>query len=97
LIKNSVSEIDRVGRTGDNEFAVVLPEKNKRNAYRIAEEIRKKIEEVFQSEPQINKRITISGGVSENPLDGTTAEELISKATDLLKTAKIKGKNQILV
>lgn len=96
LIKDSVSEIDRVARTGDDEFAIVLPEKNKRKAQDIAEDIRKKIEFAFSEEQDINKRITISGGVSENPLDGIEAEELIHKSEERLCLAKKRGRNCIV-
>lgn len=96
LIKNEISEIDRAARFGYNEFAIVLPEKNKRRACDIAEEIRKKIESVFNEESDVNKRITISGSVSENPLDGVKAQELIIKAKELLSLAKAKGKNKII-
>lgn len=96
LVRDSVTEIDRVARTGDNEFAVLLPEKNKRQAQNIAEDVRKRIEFVFSEEKDVNKRITVSGGVSENPLDGTSSEELFSKARELVKIAKSQGKNRII-
>lgn len=95
LIRDSVTEIDRVGRIGDDEFAVILPEKNKRKAQEIAEEIRKKIEFVFSEEQDANKRITVSGGVSENPLDGIDAETLVTTAKELVSFAKKQGKNRI--
>jgi diguanylate cyclase (GGDEF)-like protein len=96
IVRDSVSEIDRVGRTGGNEFAIVLPEKNKRKAQDLAEDIRKKIEYTFMEERDPSKRLTISGGVSENPLDGISAEELIIKARELVDLAKKQGKNRIL-
>jgi diguanylate cyclase (GGDEF)-like protein len=96
IIRDSVTEIDRVGRTGGNEFAIVLPEKNKRKAQDLAEDIRKKIEFTFMEERDATKRLTISGGVSENPLDGITAEELINKARELVDIAKKQGKNRII-
>jgi len=95
LIRDSVTEIDRVARSGDNEFAVVLPEKNKRKAQDIADDIRKKIEFTFSEEQDVNRRLTLSGGVSENPLDGIEAEELINKAKERLNLAKTHGKNRI--
>lgn len=95
LIRDSFTEVDRVARVGDNEFAVVLPEKSKRQAQKIAEEIRKKIDFAFSKERDVNKRLTISGGVSENPLDGVNAEELIGKAKEVLNFAKAGGKNRI--
>lgn len=97
LIKDSVAEIDRVGRTGDDEFAVILPERNKRQGQEIAEDIRKKIEFAFSEEKDINRRITVSGGVSENPLDGISAQELMGTAKELLDCAKRQGKNRIAV
>jgi len=97
LIKDSITEIDRAARTGDNEFAIVLPEKNKRNAQNIAEDIRKKIEFVFNEESDTKRKLTLSGGVTENPLDGMTQEELFNKAKQLLDRAKNEGKNKILI
>jgi diguanylate cyclase (GGDEF)-like protein len=96
IIRDSVTEIDRVARTANNEFAIVLPERNKRQAQRIAEEIRKKIEFSFSEEQDANKRLSISGGVSENPLDGVTADELMDRAGKALAQAKADGKNRIL-
>ena len=95
LIRDSVTEIDRVGRINDDEFAIILPEKNKRRAQEIAEDIRKKIEFTFSEETDISKKVTASGGVSENPLDGIGSDELIAKAIELLEYAKKQGKNRI--
>jgi diguanylate cyclase (GGDEF)-like protein len=97
LIRSSISDIDRAGRTGDDEFAIVLPEKNKRQAREIAENIRNKIEFSSSEEHDVNKKITVSAGVSENPLDGVEAEELIKKAKELLLQAKAQGKNRVAI
>ena len=93
LIRDSVTEVDRVGRMGDNEFAVVLPEKNKRKAQEISENIRKTIEFSFSEEPDPNRKLTVSVGVSENPLDGIEAEELITKAKESFNLSKTEDKN----
>jgi len=97
LFRDSVREIDRVGRIGDDEFAIVLPERNKRQAQTIAEEIRKKIESTFSEEVDAKRRVTCSGGVSENPLDGVEAEKLIVKARELIEKAKKQGSNRIII
>jgi len=96
LVMTSVTEIDRVGRTGDDEFSIVLPEKNKRQAQDIAEDIRKKIEFSFGEEQEPGKKVTVSAGIGENPLDGVSADELIAAAKDTLKLAKEKGKNRVV-
>jgi len=96
IITASVTDIDRVGRTGDDEFSMVLPEKNKRQAQEIAEEIRKKIEFSFSEEEDSGRRVTVSAGIGENPLDGVTADELIVAAKETLKLAKDRGKNRVV-
>jgi diguanylate cyclase (GGDEF)-like protein len=97
LVRDSVSEIDRVARFGDNDFAIVLPERNKRQALDLTEEIRRRIEVTFSSEQDPTCRITVSGGISENPLDGVESEELVAKAKASLAIAKSQGKNRVVV
>ncbi|OGX45198.1 MAG: hypothetical protein A3G38_04600 [Omnitrophica WOR_2 bacterium RIFCSPLOWO2_12_FULL_51_8] len=96
LIRESITEIDRAGRIGDDEFGVLLPEKNKRQAQEIAENIRKKIEFNYSEEQDPGRKITVSAGVSENPLDGVDAQELIDKAKELGQAAKKQGKNRVV-
>lgn len=97
LLKEYVTDIDRTARFGDDEFAVLLPERNKKKAVGVAEEIRKKVEFIFKEEEMGAARLTMSGGVSENPIDGITADELIAKALEGIKKAKSGGKNKIVV
>lgn len=96
LIRDSVTEIDRVGRVGEDEFAIILPERNKRQAQEIAENIRKKIQFSYSEEADEAKKVTVSAGVSENPLDGIEAEELVAKAKDLRNMAKKQGRNRVV-
>jgi len=96
LLSDSVTEVDRVGRTGDDEFSLILPEKNKRQGKEVAEEIRKKIQLAFCSDQDSGKSITLSAGVAENPLDGVEAEQLVAKAKELLKKAKNEGRNKVV-
>jgi diguanylate cyclase (GGDEF)-like protein len=95
LIQNSITEVDRVGRTDSDEFSLILPERNKRQALETAEDIRKQVQDAFSKDH--DSCITFSAGVSENPLDGVEAEQLIAKARELLKKAKINGKNQVAI
>ncbi|MDD5465868.1 MAG: diguanylate cyclase [Candidatus Omnitrophica bacterium] len=96
LLAASVTEVDRVGRTDDDEFSLILPEKNKRQGKEVAEEILKKIRLAFPPDRDGGKTITLSAGVAENPLDGVEAEQLIDKAKELLKKAKIEGRNRVV-
>ena len=97
LMRECITEVDRVGRTGDDEFSLILPEKNKRQAQEVAEEICKKVQAAFCVDKDSSKYLTFSAGVSENPLDGVQVEQLIAKAKELLKKAKAGGKNRIVV
>lgn len=96
ILLEGVTEIDRVGRLGDNEFAVLLPERNKRQAVDLADTIRKRVEFAFSGEADTSRRITLSGGVSENPIDGVTSEELVAKAREAIGDAKLRGKNCVV-
>lgn len=97
LMRDCVTSVDRAGRTDDDEFSLILPEKNKRQAQEIAEEICKKMQASFCVGQDTSKCLTLSAGVSENPLDGVQVEQLIAKSQELLKKAKAGGKNRVVV
>jgi diguanylate cyclase (GGDEF)-like protein len=95
VIKENMTPVGKAARIGGDEFALLLPEKNKREAANMAEELRQKIESsVFSKDGKL--KITVSGGVSENPIDGSTQEELYKKALEALKSAKSLGKNRVV-
>lgn len=98
ILEENINEIDRVARFGGDEFVLVLPEKNKKEATMIAEEIRKRVEEsIFAGDKNSMVKLTVSAGVSENPIDGISANELVNKAVQVLKVAKSQGKNKVMV
>jgi diguanylate cyclase (GGDEF)-like protein len=97
LMRACITEVDRVGRTDDDEFSIILPEKNKRQGQEVAENIRKKMQMAFSMDKDSNRFLTLSAGVSENPLDGVEAEQLIAKAKELLDKAKASGRNRVVV
>jgi diguanylate cyclase (GGDEF)-like protein len=95
VMKENVTQIGRAARLSGDSFALLLPEKNKKEAYRIAEEVRKKVEGL-DLESEKRHHVTISGGVSENPLDGSTPQEIIEKASVSVSKAKSQGKNRVV-
>jgi len=97
LLKGAVTEVDKVGRLTADRFAIVLPEKNKKQAATVAEEIRKKVEAQLGKIMKSAGKLTVSVGVAENPIDGSTADELMDKAAELIKSAKSLGKNRVAV
>ncbi len=95
IITDVVSEIGCTGRIDDDEFAVLLPERNKRQAHDIGETIRRKIE-IGMSDAGRGEQFTVCGGISENPLDGTSAGQLIDRAREMLSLAKSSGRNRVM-
>jgi len=98
ILKDFSTEIGKVARIGSSEFTLLLPEINKRAATKMAEELRKRVEETFSKKenPEDIEKITVSIGVSENPIDGATADELTEKANKALGIAKNSGKNKVV-
>ena len=95
VIKDNTTPVGKAARIGGDEFAMLLPEKNKREAAEIAEDLRKKIETTnFSRDGKLT--VTVSGAVSENPIDGSTQEELFKKAMESLNSAKSLGKNRVV-
>lgn len=82
------SGVECLGRFADYEFAIILPEKNKRQTQKTAEELQKEVENIFKHEVDSGKRFSISVAVAENPLDGVSSRELISSAQRVLDTRK---------
>lgn len=98
LLKAHATEVDRVARMGPEEFAIVLPEKNKREALELADSIRRRIEEhrFTNGHEPLPKSLSVSVGVSENPIDGSSGAELFQKAAAGVTSAKKQGKNRII-
>lgn len=95
LIKDNVTPVSKIARIGGDEFAVLLPEKNKKEATYIAEEMRRKIG-VTNLLRDGQATLTISCGVSENPIDGATGEDLYRKAFESVRQAKLSGRNKVI-
>lgn len=98
VMESNITEVDKIGRLSGDTFAVILPEKNKKQANTIAEALKQRVEAfgIAGGNGYPRNFVTVSGGVSENPIDGVTAEDLIKKATSALTEAKSKGKNTVV-
>lgn len=96
FLKGSISEIDKAGRLEKDQFAIVMPEKNKKQLANFAEELRKNIENKLKGIANLKTRVTVSIGVSENPIDGSNADEVMDKADKHVRNAKLLGKNRVV-
>lgn len=84
-----------VARYGGEEFAVLLPEVPIAGAMRIAEALRRTIEQKVHATESGNIRTTISAGVSSLGLHGNTVRSLIAAADKALYDAKRAGRNRV--
>ncbi|OGW74595.1 MAG: hypothetical protein A2Z72_03695 [Omnitrophica bacterium RBG_13_46_9] len=94
VVSENSLPLGRAGRFNEDTFAVILPETNKKGALEIADNIRKKIE-ILELSSAGSDRVTVSGGVSENPLDGSSPEEILKAAEEALNKARQGGKNKV--
>ncbi|MCM8800981.1 MAG: sensor domain-containing diguanylate cyclase [Candidatus Omnitrophica bacterium] len=97
LIKNQSRKMDYVCRYGGEEFTIILPQTDKKEALLIAERLRQDIEKHVSPHEEIlpYKKLTVSMGVAVFPEDGNSSSELINSSDKALYQAKNKGKNCI--
>jgi diguanylate cyclase (GGDEF)-like protein/PAS domain S-box-containing protein len=95
--RESVREIDLVGRYGGEEFVILLPETDLETARDVAERLRKIIAQMqIQTEVGILS-ITVSMGVASYDEKTPDLETLIARADQAMYVAKRKGRNRVVV
>ena len=98
LLKDSIRNIDIIGRYGGDEFMVVLPETSMKGAKEIAERIRLSVEELkIKEEGENIIKVTLSLGVAEFNIDKEDINALIKRADNALYIAKGKGRNRVYI
>jgi diguanylate cyclase (GGDEF)-like protein len=85
---------DRIGRTGGEEFLVVLPSTREHDAVTVAERLRTSVEALDCSDIDPSLRVTISLGVAEWTSDETLGR-LAAHADEVLYRAKREGRNRV--
>lgn len=94
LLKASIRSVDRVGRIGGEEFAILMPETQAFGAWDAMEKVRAEIEQhaFFSKGKELN--VTASFGVVTHR-KGETLEDVINRADQLLYMAKESGRNRV--
>lgn len=99
VLRNNLRPGDIACRYGGEEFVVAMPQVRGPEALAAAERIRTAIEAhgFPAGERQPLGAVTISGGVSVFPMDGTEGNELIRRADEALYKAKAHGRNRVFL
>lgn len=82
---SSIRNRDRVGRYGGDEFIILLPNTSLKDAYYVGKRLLERAAKDLSC--------TLSLGIAVYPVDGQTADDLISRADQGLYEAKHQGKN----
>ncbi|NAZ29852.1 MAG: diguanylate cyclase [Caldimicrobium sp.] len=96
LLVSSVRKSDLVVRFGGEEFLILLIDMKEGESEKVAEKIRRKVEEHEFKTPKGIIRRTISIGCSEFPVDTTHIWEAIKFADVALYKAKELGRNKVV-
>ncbi|MBJ7274991.1 diguanylate cyclase [Marinobacter salarius] len=98
LLAGCVRSVDSVGRFGGEEFVILLPEMDRREALETAERLRRLVSDAPQ--PLGNGStvaLTISIGVSVFPDHGESADTLCAAADRAMYQAKADGRNRVVL
>jgi len=99
IAKDSVRVIDVIARFGGEEFAVIMPQTEKNEAFLVAERIRESIKEQLPTTWKVfpNDTITVTIGIATFPSDGKDRGELIRNSDKALYKGKMEGKDKTVV
>lgn len=94
VLAQEVRAFDVLGRSGDDEFLLILPQTGRDGALEVAERVRAVVEQhAFTTAPA--GTITVSLGVAAFPQAGTDIKRLTMAAERALQRAKELGRNRV--
>lgn len=94
LIK-SVREVDLIGRLGGEEFSVLLPQTDTKEALHVAERIRQAVEDQEYKTPGGTIKTSISIGIATATGAGIELADILKRADQAMYRAKDAGRNRI--
>jgi diguanylate cyclase (GGDEF)-like protein len=94
ILLHNLRETDIPARYGGDEFAIILPETNKTEAFAVAEKLRAKVEKAaFYVADEIREKLSLSVGIYGVTGKERDFMEIISKADAAMYQAKKDGRN----
>jgi diguanylate cyclase (GGDEF)-like protein len=99
ILKSNIREKDVIARYGGEEFVIVLPHTDLPGAYKTAEKLRKKVEDMSLAaiNSEAPPKINCSMGISCYPLHGNNMDTLLQSADKALYEAKNSGRNRTCI
>jgi len=99
LMLQQVRSCDVFGRIGGDEFLAVLPQTDRREAYVLAERLRRAVENYRL---EIGNRVTVdfirvSIGIAAYPINGETMDNVVTAADKAVYESKEQGGNRVSV
>jgi diguanylate cyclase (GGDEF)-like protein len=99
MLSQRVRLCDVFGRAGGDEFVVMLPRTEQKEAYVLAERLREAVEDYrlqIDNEQAVDC-VRLSVGVAGFPADGRSIKEVVRAADDAVYAAKAKGGNRVCI
>jgi diguanylate cyclase (GGDEF)-like protein len=96
LLKNSLRNVDYVGRLGGEEFAVIMPGADGAVAYEIGERLRQRVMNAWLPTQVGAVRLTVSIGVATLTDEDTRIDDLLRRSDQALYMAKTNGRNRLV-